>query len=126
MKMPDPMIPPITTIVASKGPSARRNVTAQSLSASPLHRSRRHDHVGWHRIINIIIYQHHLSTSSSRVVTSTRGRLRFSLVTSYAERAFDCQQFPPYARPRTVHGMGQEAPLSAIRSCRQQHPQLLD
>jgi aspartate/methionine/tyrosine aminotransferase len=27
MKMPDPMIPPITTMVASKGPSARRKVT---------------------------------------------------------------------------------------------------
>ena len=29
MKMPDPMIPPMTTIVASKGPSARRNATRE-------------------------------------------------------------------------------------------------
>jgi len=32
--MPEPMIPPITTIVASKGPSARRKLTRQSLSHS--------------------------------------------------------------------------------------------
>jgi hypothetical protein len=31
MKMPDPMMPPTTTIVASKGPSARRKATARSL-----------------------------------------------------------------------------------------------
>src|SRR5262245_16903848 len=34
MKMPEPMMPPMTTIVASKGPSARRNVTRQSLSTT--------------------------------------------------------------------------------------------
>lgn len=28
MKMPDPMMPPMTTIVASKGPNARLNDTA--------------------------------------------------------------------------------------------------
>jgi len=27
MKMPEPMMPPMTPIVASTGPSARRNVT---------------------------------------------------------------------------------------------------
>jgi hypothetical protein len=29
MKIPEPMMPPMTTIVASKGPSARRNSTRE-------------------------------------------------------------------------------------------------
>ena len=35
MKMPEPTMPPMTTMVASKGPSARRKVTGRTISRSP-------------------------------------------------------------------------------------------
>ena len=35
MKMPEPTMPPMTTMVASKGPSARRKVTRGTIHREP-------------------------------------------------------------------------------------------